>query len=43
MVIYSMSQEDTIKIALKFPSHVQLDHFYDYKFRVQDLHGRAVL
>lgn len=43
MVIYSMSHEDTIKIALKFPSDARVEQFYDYSISVKDLSGRVVL
>lgn len=43
MVIYSMSEEDTIKIGLKFPSDPRVEQFYDYSLKVKNLAGEVVL
>jgi hypothetical protein len=43
MIIYSMSQEDTIKIGLKFPSDHRVDQLYDYSLKVKDLAGNVIL
>jgi hypothetical protein len=43
LVIYSMSEEDTIKIGLKLPNDSRVQQFYDYRFKVRDLNGEVLL
>jgi hypothetical protein len=42
LVIYSINQEDTIKIGLKFPDDARIQQFYDYSLRVKDLAGQVL-
>lgn len=42
MVIYSINEEDTIKISIKFPKDPQVEQFYDYFSYIKDLSGNII-
>jgi hypothetical protein len=39
MVIYSVNQEDTIKLTVKFPKDHSIEQFYDFIAEIRDLQG----
>ena len=42
MVIYSMDQEDSIKISVKFPEDNTVEKYYDYITEIRDLAGNTI-
>jgi hypothetical protein len=42
MVIYSVNQEDTIKITIKTPQDPIIATFYDYIAQIRDLAGNTI-
>lgn len=42
MVIYSISQEDTIKLTIKFPKDHSIEQYYDYIAEIRDLKGNVI-
>jgi hypothetical protein len=42
MIIYSVNQEDTIKIGMKFPEDASITNHYDYIAEIRDLEGNTL-
>lgn len=42
MALYSLNEEDSLKVSIRFPADSSVERFYDYVTEIRDLAGRVI-
>ena len=43
MALYSVEDEESVKISVKFPVDSSLDNFYDFSTEIRDFNGAVLM